>query len=315
MPAAQPPVPPLSLPDFVDDKDDVFATIVDLSRYPIDRLDSPACQALIADCSRAWAEKGLVSLPGFIKEDMLGPMTTEVSNLQANRRLYAESAYAKGDDGISAAWPADHPSNRLLQTDIHAVAGDLLPPSLMIRKLYDSRQVARFFARVLALERVYQYGCPWQCLNVHYMKDAGQRSWHYDGSDFVVTVKLQNADDGGEFEYAPFIRGELQQDGTFDERFDKIKALFDGSYTGPRFISRSEPGTLNIFNGRRTLHRVRAVYGPTNRILAILSYDTCPREQQTLPDVENNVRKYGNRVRSVHVVGEAEVPQPKWLKQ
>ena len=43
---------------------------------------------------------------------------------------------------------------------------------------------------------VYQFADPWQCLNVMYQRDAGQRSWHFDGSDFVVTLKLQNADEG-----------------------------------------------------------------------------------------------------------------------
>ena len=78
-------------------------------------------------------------------------------------------------------------------TEWHAVAGDRIPPSLMLRQLFDSVPLARFFARVLGLEQdhVYQFADPWQCLNVMYQRDAGQRSWHFDGSDFVVTLKLQ----------------------------------------------------------------------------------------------------------------------------
>ena len=42
--------------------------------------------------------------------------------------------------------------------------------------------------------------------------DGCARAWHYDGSDAVVTLMLQKADEGGEFEFAPFIRGEALGD-------------------------------------------------------------------------------------------------------
>ena len=79
---------------------------------------------------------------------------------------------------------------------------------------------------------------------VMYQRDAGQRSWHYDGSDFVVTLKLQNADEGGEFEYAPFIRGPCDERGVHDERFDQIGALFDGTYKGEVRPARRDRGPL-----------------------------------------------------------------------
>lgn len=53
-----------------------------------------------------------------------------------------------------------------------------------------------------------------------YMKDGGSRAWHYDGSDFVVTLMLQPSLAGGEFEWAPFIRGE-----NGEENYDQVRTL------------------------------------------------------------------------------------------
>ena len=158
----------LPLPEFMSDDEDAVHLLVDTSRYPIHELDSEAARRLITTCREAWVAKGSVSLPGFIKCDVIGPMCNEVSDLPSFRRLYTASAYTKAFDEKGESFPDSHPAKRLLQMDIHAVAGDQLPRSLMLRKLYDSPQLARFFARVLELEQdqVYQYADPWQCLNV-----------------------------------------------------------------------------------------------------------------------------------------------------
>ena len=137
-----------------------------------------------------------------------------------------------------------------------------------------------------------------------YQEDGDERGWHYDGTDFVATLMLQQASGGGAFEYAPFIRGELlppppppppaaaaqapattagasgtPAPGTpaaaaarrHDERFERVRELFEGSYAGEVLTSRVAAGTVNLFNGRRTLHRVEHVADPTKRAIAILS--------------------------------------------
>ena len=38
------------------------------------------------------------------------------------------------------------------------------------------------------------------------MGDGDQLQWHFDQTDFVVSLALQDADEGGDFEVAPFIR-------------------------------------------------------------------------------------------------------------
>lgn len=283
---------------FRSDDEDTFRALVDTRRYPLDDLEGERCQQVIADAQELWAATGSVDLPGFIREDVRDRMASEVANLQTHRRLYA-TPYNGRHVTVNNRTIADpaHPTRRIFQTDIHAAAGDLIPQGTLLRQVYDSPRIASFFARIIGLPRIFQYDDTFQNINVMYQYDGGQRSWHYDGSDFVVTVLLQQGDEGGEFEFAPYIRGERGADGLYEERFDDVRALFDGVYAGPRHISRVDAGTINIFNGRSTLHRVRCVYGG-RRISAVLSYDTQPPCAQNLPSVEANVRNYGERVRA-----------------
>lgn len=51
---------------------------------------------------------------------------------------------------------------------------------------------------------------------------------------------------------------------------------------------------MTIFNGRRSMHRARSA---RTRILAIFSYDTQASVNQTRPDLDKNVRLYGERVK------------------
>ena len=86
-----------------------------------------------------------------------------------------------------------------------------------------------------------------QAINIMYMYDGCSRAWHYDGTDTVITLLLQKADVGGEYEFAPFIRGEEKG----DERFEDVARLFEGTYDG-NIVKNADAGTLNLFNGIRS---------------------------------------------------------------
>jgi len=248
-------------------------------------------------------------LEGFILPEVRSRMKDEVSELPTHHRLNSQSAYGDDTSLGKGMWgkqsqlmdTADqfHPLLRQWQQDVHVVAGDMIPPRSLVRQLYESPVVANFFSRVLGVAALYKYDDEFQDLNVFYHYDSGQRAWHYDGSDFIVTLLLQQSTDGGEFEFAPFIRGGLGADGRHDERFDEVSKLFAGKYPGIR-KSRAEAGTITLFNGKRSLHRIRASYGPEKRIVAVFSYDTTPPEQQTLPWPEKNIFLHGQRVRAIY---------------
>jgi len=127
-------------------------------------------------------------------------------------------------------------------------------------------------------------------------------SWHYDGNDGVVSLLLQKADEGGEFEYAPYVR--TPEDNHFD---DVAKVLSDPQRHAVR--PPLEPGTFVFFNGNMSLHRVTAVGKTTKpRMILLFSYDRSPgyvvkdigierlRELPRLKDLPEQYSKYIGKV-------------------
>jgi hypothetical protein len=274
--------------------------LVNLARYPILDLDGAVAAAALRDCHEQLDHDGSCVVKGFIKPEVMATMADQVRDLPAWNRKWPTSAFA-GRGAPPPGSAPDHPHNRLWPQNVHAVANDMIPPDAMIKGVYTDPHVKNFLARVLNIPVVHEYADEFQCLNIMYMKDGGARAWHYDGSDFVVTLMLQPPEAGGKFDFAPNIRGNGKIDKTQvceDEHYETIEALFDGKY--PTKGLRADPGDLVIFNGQRSLHRVTAVEGPTDRIMAVLSYDTRPVEEQTHGTEELNTRLYGDRVQKIY---------------
>ena len=101
------------------------------------------------------------------------------------------------------SFPLDHPQQWLGQYDLGAVAYDLFPAESPMRRLYEWPELTRFVAAILGLDEIYPYADPLGALNLAVMTDGDQLQWHFDQTDFVVSLAVQDADAGGDFEVAP----------------------------------------------------------------------------------------------------------------
>ena len=97
------------------------------------------------------------------------------------------------------------------------------------------------------------------------MRPEGILPWHFDSCEFTLSLMIQKPEKGGIFEYCPNIR----EPG--NENFEEVKKVIDGDRTKVRQL-KLEPGDLQIFKGRFTLHRVTKVEGNRSRYLAIPAY-------------------------------------------
>ncbi len=75
------------------------------------------------------------------------------------------------------------------------------------------------------------------------MTDGDQLQWHFDGTDFVVSLAIQDADVGGDFEVAPQIRT------ADDEHYDDVARVLAGERDRVVTLPMT-PGTLLVFAGR-----------------------------------------------------------------
>ena len=93
--------------------------------------------------------------------------------------------------------------------------------------------------------------------------------WRYDRADFVTTLLLQAPESGGTFEYVPLLRS------SDNENYNDLERLLDNTHEGVVQLA-NEAGTLTLFVGHYSPHRVTLVQGLRPRLIAVLSYETEP---------------------------------------
>ena len=152
---------------------------------------------------------------------------------------------------------------------MRAVAYDLMPDASPLRQLYEWDPLKDLIEAILDRGPIYRYADPFGALNLAVMGHGDQLQWHFDQTDFVVSLAIQSAESGGDFEVVPRIRS---QD---DEHYDDVAAVLAGDHARVETLP-MRPGTLLVFEGRHSLHRVSPIVGRRWRHVGLLAYDTKP---------------------------------------
>ncbi len=250
--------------------------LIDLGRYPVDATVGTTVGAtgadLVALAQRQLDRTGACELPGFLTDEGLAACLTDARSLadQGHRGEGLGTAYLEVPD---PSWPADHPRARRCRYASEVVAYDQFVPASPIRALYEWDPLVRFLTAVLG-RPVHRYADPLGALNLAVMREGDELQWHYDQTDFVVSLALQASATGGAFEVVP----QLRSDG--DERYDEVGQALDGTHSGVVTLP-MRPGTLLLFAGRDSLHRVSPIGGSTSRLVALMGYDTKPGTRST----------------------------------
>ena len=84
------------------------------------------------------------------------------------------------------------------------------------------------------------------------------------------------------------LRDQLDAD---DENYERVGRVLRGEPGERVEIFPMTPGTLMIFAGRNSVHRVSAVGGAIPRIVALLSYDTRPGTPHVMYDIKATMRR------------------------
>jgi hypothetical protein len=241
---------------------------LDLERYPIDDLDGERARALIADCRSQLERTGLCLLPGFLGPDAVAQSVAELEPRVEGAFRKERAIVAMNESEIDSSLPLDDPVRTAHRHSMRTIAYDLIDEASPIRALYEWEGMTGFLSHVLGY-RVYRCADPLIALMISAMPPGGEQGWHFDDNEFVVSLLLQRPVVGGEFEYAPMIRSEQ------DRADDRIRDVFQGVGDDVR-VAPLEPGTLALFRGTRSLHRVSPVVEGPTRLIALLSFDRDP---------------------------------------
>lgn len=245
-----------------------YADVVDLVRYPIHDLGSAAGQALLARCRAELARDGVCSLPGFVRPDAVTAMVALAAAL-ADTAWGSDRTHTVYFTAPDTTHGPDHPLAAQVRSAKHGIAYDHLPADAPLRRLYEHDDLTRFVADVLGKDELYRSADPLDALQVTTMAEGEELGWHFDNSEFSVTVMYQQAQSGGDFDYCPGLRSET------DENHDGVRAALDEE-PSVRVRLDSSPGALAIFRGHHALHRVTPVRGATARVNSVLTYGERP---------------------------------------
>ena len=139
------------------------------------------------------------------------------------------------------------------------IAYDQIPASSPLRAVYEADELTTFVGAALGVDPIYRQADEIGALNVMLYEPGDELGWHFDNADFVVTLMLQAPAAGGAFEYVPMLRG------PGDDNPQGVASLLGGDRTGVRTMN-PDPGTLALFRGHHSPHRVTPVEGPVQRI-------------------------------------------------
>lgn len=257
--------------------------LIDFDRYPISS-PGPARDAVLAEVRAGLAARGCAVLKGFLTPAGVAAAVAETDAVagKSHASYSRTNAYFTAED---PTLPESDPRRQFFDRSNAFIAADNFQPDGALRTVHDCAGFDTFIRDCLQEpeDRFHRYADPLADVIVNAASAGNGFPWHFDTNNFTVTLALQNAERGGAFEYAPQIRT------TTDENFDEVAKVLAG--TSDKVVSLNlEPGDLQLFKGRYSLHRVAPLEGPRPRYVAILSYVEAP---DMVGSVERTQQLYG----------------------
>jgi hypothetical protein len=285
-----------------------YEDVVDLRRYPIGEPDGAEYRSLVQACRDQLRDRGVAQLSGFLAPAAVSEMIAESGRL-ADRAWASDQSHTVYFQPPDESAGPDHPRALRQHSAKKGIAYDLIPASAPIRRLYESDDLTAFIAAVLGKPVLYRSADPFDALQIAVFEDGDELGWHFDNSEFSVTVMYAESEAGGHFDYCPGLRDSR------DENYPAVRKVLlgaaaaaaegpgqcsaaaegPGQYSaaaegpgqsgaaaeGPGQCSAvvrlpTSPGTLAVFRGQHALHRVTPVSGPRPRINSVLTYGERP---------------------------------------
>jgi len=238
------------------------ADLIDLDTYPIHQ-PGPARDALIQTVRADLARDGCAVVRSFLTPHAIAALTKEAESVadQGHRSFNKTNVYFTQDD---PSLPEDDPRRQFYDRSNTFIPADNFAKDGPLRVIHDAPGFDGFIQHCLQEEKFYRYADPLADVIVNMAEEGNGFPWHFDTNNFTVTMAIQNAESGGAFEYAAGIR-------EGGENFEEVTRVLNGT-SDKVTVLELQPGDLQLFRGRYSLHRVAPLRGARRRYVAILSY-------------------------------------------
>lgn len=250
----------------------------------------PAAAALKAACRRIYVERGFVHLPKLVSAAVVDSLVEECMGCVGSGDTFLSSEdhnpyLADDDPSLSPA----HPRNRPMASSKTIVDYSRVGGASALRQLYGSPVLLDLVQAIVSPGRaLHPSPCPISSAYYNVFHEGDGLGWHYDNSEFGVNLVLQMAAvaagggggsgrrSGGEFEFHHNSRSVADP-----ESFATTERLLNSGCPSVdpsvQLADDLAAGSLVVFSGRHSLHRVTPVLpGATPRINIIFTYEKEP---------------------------------------
>jgi len=240
-----------------------LADIINLKQHPLHN------QSFRSKCKSTLDENGALVMHNFLKPKAI---TSIQRDGETNQHL---AYYTVNEHNIYLTtsdpdYPADHPRNKKVCSSKGCITTDQIPEESALHILYDSSEFREFLCAVLDEEELHEYADTLSSINLHYANEGQELGWHYDNSSFAITLMIQSPVNGGAFEYVKDVRDADSGEMNYD---------LSGKVLAGKLATETlsmDAGTLVLFRGRNSMHRVTPVIDKRTRMLVVLAYNTKP---------------------------------------
>ena len=241
---------------------------INLDRYPLHLEASTSVTQLMRECVDHLGQTGMFSLPGFLRQEAIDATVAALDPLWRDQAFTHAREHNIYFEDVPEHAPSNHPGNVRFSTVNHTLCADQLDATPLV-EIYQWPPLISFLARTLKLTSLYPMADPLAKVNVMAYGNDEALNWHFDRSEFTTTLLLQKPEGGGVFEYRRNLRANTEPS------FEAVSDLLGGR--DKQVLNWDpDPGTLNVFLGRDTAHRVTPVVGARQRIIAVFSYYDVP---------------------------------------
>ena len=187
----------------------IASEYVDLIRYPIHEV-GPARKALIKESNLAIKDDGCVVLKGFVRQERISELVAECDRVESrgHRNFTRTNPYFLND---REDLPLTHPLRRFYDRSNAFVPADNFGSESILRAIFDWSAFSPFIKEVLGEENFFPYADPLADVTVNLAEEGGGFPWHFDTNNYTVTLAIQNAEHGGDFEYSPMVRSLIDE--------------------------------------------------------------------------------------------------------
>jgi len=218
------------------------------------------------ECRQKLSNTGVLLLPQFLLPEALNQIRKE-AQAQAHLAYFTKKTHNIYLSEPDTSLPETHVFNRQVKSSKGCITTDQIHSESGLHVIYNSSIFKKFIANVVQENTIYPYADPLSGINIHYAREGEELGWHFDNSSFAITLLLQAPKEGGVFQYASNLRNTNSE----EINFDCVEDVLNDKASVKTLLM--EEGTLVLFRGLNSLHRVTPTIGNRTRILVVLAYN------------------------------------------